>query len=253
MAIKGKSKSRGAKSVSQGPKPAYVPVKTPLLRRRGFWIGVASVLGVALVAGLAIGFVNERNDTRERERVERMASVVDAYRGQVEPVLASLGQPVAPAGFDAFPALAASIAALETGEATDETLEQVVTAAEEAAGAARDARGLLTEIPAADLLRGQDLTREFTLYVVNSQDGFARAMDLYHEAALLTAMAAEAEEGAARDELVDRARGVHDAAEAMFARAYTDYVEAQNAAGVFRPSDTFPVPTGPTGPTAATG
>jgi hypothetical protein len=228
-------------------------VKTPLLRRRGLWIGVAVVLGVAAIVGIVIGFVNERNESRERAQVERMAAAVDAYQGQVEPVLATLGQPVAPAGFDAFPALAAGIAALETGDATDETLEQVAAAAEDTATSARSARGLLQEIPAADIVRGKDLTREFTLYLVNSQDGFVRAMDLYREAALLVSMAAEAEAGTARDDLVDRARGVHDIAEATFARAYTDYVEAATAAGVFRPSETFPTLTGPTGSTGATG
>jgi hypothetical protein len=72
-------------------------------------------------------------------------------------------------------------------------------------------------------------------------------MRLYREAALLLTLAVEAEEGPIRDGLVTRARGIHDLAEATFATAYADYVEAQIAAGVFAPTNAGMPLTGPTG------
>ena len=84
MAIKGKTKSRGAKGVTRGPKPVYVPVKTPLIRRTGLWIGVGSFLAAGLIVALAIGFIEQRNDQRERDRIEDMATVVNQYRGQID-------------------------------------------------------------------------------------------------------------------------------------------------------------------------
>lgn len=235
MAIKGKSKSRGARAVARGPKPAYVPVKTPLVRRRGLWIALGTVLGSALVAALAIGFIQQRNADREREQVRRMATAVNQYRGQVDPILASLGQPLPPTGFDAFPELTAALPVLAGEQVDDATLDQVAAAADDVASSARSAVKLIEEIPTADFLRGQGFSRDFVLYVINSQGHFLRGMRLYREAALLTTMAVEARAGSERDALLDRANGVLAVAEEVFARGYADYVEAQAAAEVFDP------------------
>src|SRR5918993_2697796 len=119
MAIKGKSRSRGTRTVARGPKPAYVPVRTPLLRRRGLWISVATVAACALVVALGGGVIQQREDAQERERTDRMGTAVNQYRGQIDPVLATVGQPQPPAGFDAFPALGATLAVIwaDDGEA----------------------------------------------------------------------------------------------------------------------------------------
>ncbi|MGZ8593137.1 MAG: hypothetical protein ACXWYC_07485 [Actinomycetota bacterium] len=255
MAIKGKSRSRGAKGVSRGPKLAYVPVKVPLLRRRGVVLAVGGVLGVAAIAGIVYGVVQQRNEERARDELDRMATAVVEYRGQIDSVLLTVGQPVPPASFDAFPQLAAAIGGMEAEDVPEATLEQATAAAEATAEAASDASGLFDEIPAADLVRGKDLPRDFNLYVIDSQAGFGFAMDLYRQAGLLLSAAAETDEGPARDELVARASEVHDLAEEAFASAYIDYVEAQTRAQVFQPSEgavpTLPIQTGPTGSTAA--
>jgi len=73
MAIKGKSKRRAPRAVARGPKPTCVPVKTPFFRRRGVWIAIAGVLGVAAIVGIVYGFVNQANEDREREELDRMA------------------------------------------------------------------------------------------------------------------------------------------------------------------------------------
>jgi hypothetical protein len=250
MAIKGKSKSRGAKAVTRGPKPAYVPVRTPLLRRRGVWIGVGTVLGIAVIAAIVVGLVQQRNTTREDERLERMAEAVGEFSRAVEPVLLTVGQPAPPTGFSAFPSLGGAITDLEDEDVNQQAVDGAAEAAEAVETSAREAAGLFREIDATEFVRGRELPPEFVLYLVKANEGFAQAMDLYRQVALLTTMAADAEEGEARDELLARARAVNDAATAVFARAYQDYVETQIAAGtIAAPAapPALPILTGPTG------
>lgn len=252
MAIKGKSKSRGSRAVARGPKPTYVPVKRPLFRRRGVWIAIACVLGAAAIAGIVYGFVKQASDDRAREELDRMAAAVVEYQGQVESILATIGQPLPPASFDAFPELTEALGGVEADDVPDATLEDARTVADDVATRAEDATGLFEQIPAADLVRGKDLPRDVILYVIGSHEDFARAMDLYRNAALLLSMAIDAEPDA-RADLVGSASAIHDLAEETFARAYADYVEAQTRAQVFAPSEgvppTLPIGTGPTGST----
>ncbi len=250
MAIKGKSKSRGAKTVASGPKPAYVPVKTPLLRRRGLWIAVGTVVSVAIVAGLAYGLVQERDQSRQDQLLERMAGAVGDYQGQIEPILVPIGQVAPPSSFSAFPSLGTTIAALQA-EGVDETaVKQAAKDADDLAATAKNANDLFRQIQPTELLADQGFPADFNLYVINSQEGFDRAMTLYEQAALLTGMAVEAEEGPARDGLLARASDVYDIAGKVFARAYGDYVEAQIQANVFQATPgglSGSLLTGPTG------
>jgi hypothetical protein len=247
MAIKGKSKSRGSRTVARGPKPAYVPVRVPWWRRRGLWIAIGTVLAIVAIEALVYGFAKERTDSREQEQLEQMSAAVNDYRAEVEPILATVGNAVPPSSFDAFPALATAIGALEAEEVPEEALESVGTTAEDVSTTAGDAADLFEEIDVAALVADQGFSREFVLYLLNSKDGFTRSMRLYREAALLLTLAVEAEEGPIRDGLVTRARGIHDLAEATFATAYADYVEAQIAAGVFAPTNAGLPLTGATG------
>ena len=249
MAIKGKSKSRGAKSVAGGPKPAYVPVKTPLLRRRGLWIAVGSVLGAAVVAGLVIGFVQQRNDQREADQLERMADAAREFTGAVEPVLANLGQPMPPSSFDAFPSLTGAMQSLEAEEVEDAALEEAATTGSGVADSAENAASVLGEIDTTELLSGRELPREFVDTVISSRDGFVRAMNLYRRVGELMATIAGADE-AARAELVPELRGFFDVAEDLFAAAYADSVEAQVMGQVFQPAFGL---TGAVGVTGAAG
>jgi hypothetical protein len=247
MAIKGKSKSRGSRAVARGPKPAYVPVRVPWWRRRGLWIAIGTIVSIVAIEALVYGFAKERTDGREQEQLEQMAAAVNDYRGQVEPILTTVGNSVPPSSFDAFPELATAIGSVEAEEVADEALESAATNAEDVATTAGDAGDLFEEIDVAALVADQGFSREFVLYLLNSKDGFTRSMRLYQEAALLLTLAAEADEGPIRDGLITRARGVHDLAEATLATAYADYVEAQIAAGVFAPTNAGVPITGATG------
>jgi len=246
MAIKGKSRSKSTKAVTRGPKPAYVPVKQPFLARRGLWIGVASVLGVLVLVGLGAGFVAQRNSDREEALLEEMASSIGVYGDQLDPILAAVGKPVPPSGFEAFPALTPAVEQLEgdSAEAPADARAIVVTSSD-AVDAATSAIDALQGIDETELIRGKGFSEEFVVYVINSKGNLLRSMRLFVEAGELTKAAAQAH-GADRAILLARARGVLNVAAEVFSRGYADLVEAQTKAGVFEPSSVGapPIPTG---------
>jgi hypothetical protein len=245
MAIKGKSKSRSSKAVTRGPKPVYQPVKKPLLARRGLWLVLAGIFGTVVVIGLVAGFIAQGNAGDQDELEQRMGDAIAQYQGQLEPILASVGQPLPPLGFEAFAALSQAVADLE-----NESLEApadrraLETTADETIASAEAALEALQGIDELEIIRGQGFSEEFVLYVINSKGNLIRATHLFRETAEIVKLAADAE-GPARVALVARARGVLDVATETFARGYSDYVEAQSKARAFEPqSDGLPITTG---------
>ena len=240
MAIKGKSKSRAGRSVTPGPKPVYTPVKKPLLAKRGFWITIGAILGVALLAGLVVGWLIERDSNAEAEQLEQMRTVVNQYQGALTPILATLGQPVPPASFSGFPAFAQLLTDLEA-ETSDEPVDaqELRRTSENTLQSVRNGLKALEEIDESEMIRGKGFSEEFVLYIINSKGNIIRALNLYRQAALLVGMAAEAE-GAERAELVARARGVTDAASELLSRGYSEFVQAQAEAEQFDPATLQP-------------
>lgn len=244
MAIKGKSRSRGAKTVARGPKPVYVPVRTPLLRRRGLWISVVSVLVTAAVAGLIAGFVRQAATDREEDEIGRMTEAVSRYRDRIEPILTPLGAPQPPTGFDAFAQMPTALTTLEEGDPDEEALAAAATIAEDTAAAAAEAAAQFEAITPTDFIRGEGFPTHFALYLIDARNDFLSSLQLYRESARLVALAVETEDAEARELITVRARGVHDTADELFARAYTDYVEAQATAESFEPTFGAPGATG---------
>lgn len=248
MAIKGKSKGRSARSVTRGPKPVYTPVKKPLLAKREFWLVVAGILGVAIVAGMVVGFIAQRNASAQDDLEARMRSTMGQYQGDVESILSQIGQANPPSGYAVFTDFITAVADLQNdapgGQIDPATVEQT---AGDTVDKAKSALQAFQEIDEGALIRNKDFTREFVLYIINSKGNFVRAMQLYREAGELLTLAAEAE-GSERDELVAHAAAVTSIANEVFGRAYADYVEAQSLAGTFAPP--APVPGLPT-PTGA--
>ncbi|HJS26195.1 MAG TPA: hypothetical protein VJ913_03605 [Actinomycetota bacterium] len=236
MAIKGKSRGRTGRSVTPGPKPVYTPVKKPLLAKRGFWITLGSILGVALLVGLVVGWLIQRDADAEADLQERMQTAVSRYQGALAPILATLGQPTPPTSFSGFPEFAQALTGLEnqTGDEPVDDQELRRTAAN-TLQSVRNAQRALEEIDDAGLVRGKGFSEEFVLYVINSKGNILRALSLYRQAALLVEMAADAE-GEQRELLVARARGITDAAAELLSRGYSEFVQAQTEAGLFDPS-----------------
>ncbi len=252
MAIKGKSKSRGTKTVARGPKPVYVPVKTPWYRRRGLWLVVATLVAVAAVEGLVYGFVNQSNENKIKDDQSRLAAVTNRYRGVIQPILATVGSETPPSGFAAFPSLDSGLAGLETDTVDQNALDAASNAADSTVSTARSAIGNLGDVDAATMVGGKGFSRSYVLYVLNSEAGFVRGLKLFREAAVLLSLAVEAGEGPGRADLVAQARSVQAIADETFSTAYSDYVQAQILANVFQPSGPGTI-TPITGPTGATG
>jgi hypothetical protein len=240
MAIKGKSKGRSARSVTRGPKPVYTPVKKPLLARREFWLVVAGILGVVIVAGLVVGFIAQRNASAQDDLEARMRSTMGRYQGDVESILSQIGQANPPSGYAVFTDLTNVVTELQNGTPSAQTdpatLEQT---AGDTVDEAKSALQAFQEIDEDALIQNKDFTREFVLYIINSKGNFVRSMQLYREAGELLTLAAEAE-GSQRDELVARAAAITSVANEIFGRAYADYVEAQSLAGTFAPPAALP-------------
>ena len=250
MAIKGKSKGKSAKAVTPGPKPAYVPVKRPLLARRGLWITAAVVVGIGIVAGLWYGFAKERNQANEQELLAARAAAATAYTREVEPIIGTVGQPVSPANWTHFAELETALANLETGDGKD---AEIAATADAASGTAQTAWKALDAVDAAAIVGDKGLDLEFVIFITSSKDRLEQSLKLYEQAAELVKMAADAE-GTERTDLILRARGVLDVASALFDDGYSDYVQAQLKAETFvPPNPTAGLPSGPTGFPALTG
>ncbi len=245
MAIKGKSKSRTSKAVTRGPKPVYQPVKKPLLARRGFWLVVAGIFGTMVVVGLIAGFLAQRNASQQDALEERMRDTIARYQGEIEPILAAVGEPTQPAGFRAFAALEQAVADLESGAPEDAAGSRaMVAAADEVIDSADAALDALRAVDESSILQGRGFSEEFVLYVIDSKADLARSMILHRETAELVKLAAAAE-GDDRAALTLRARGLLDVATDTFQSGYSDYVEAQVKAGAFEPpTGGLPIPTG---------
>lgn len=247
MAIKGRNRSHARRGVTPGPKPAYVPVKKPLLQRRSVQITALVVLVLVIAGILAIAFVREREQEREDQRQQALRTAAAQYQASVDRVLAGVGQPVPPTGFQAFPTLQSAIDAIAKGAAPPEA---VAKAARDVAKVAGDSARAMDDVDVVGLVRDKGLDRDVILYMTNAKGKMTEGLRIYVQAAKLVEQAATAT-GEERAALLESAQGVLDAADAVFSDGYSDYVQVQSAAGVLTPTlppgAGAPIPTGQAG------
>lgn len=246
MAIKGKSKSRGgSKTVTRGPKPAYVPVKKPLLARRGFWWGALAVVGVLVVGGLWYGFAKEASQNRADELARAKRTAATIYQGKVDPILQTVGGSTQPGAFEVAAGFAQSLSDFVDGKGDAQQLEGAAAGAEQVL---KPAAASLDEVDASAIVRDRGFPRDLTLYFVNSQRQMTQALKLFEQAAVLAQEAAKAEGDQAKA-LAASSKAVLEVASELFADGYSDFVEVQVAGGIYQP----PMPSQPTLPTGPTG
>ncbi len=231
MAIKGRAKSRGKKPVAAGPKPAYVAVKTPLIRRRGFWIGLGAVVAVASIAGITYGIAKEQTSSRDEELAKRLRTAVTRYQSQVDPILVGVGQPSPPSGFTAMPNLTTALGDLQKGTTKPAAAADAASAAAEQAKTAYDALGA---IDVTAIIVDQGFDQGFALYMINSQKQMVAGLKLFEQTANLLTQASELQ-GDQQAQLLDSASGVLGLANSTFNDGYSDYIQAQSEAGTFQP------------------
>lgn len=231
MAIKGKSKPKGgAKPVTRGPRPQYVPVRTPLLQRRAFWYTTIAVVVIASALGIWYGIAQERESDRERELQASLRRTVTDYQKQIDPVLLTVGTEI-PGGYDTFPEFEDALNTFIDGQGTPADLHQAAEATAKAAGAAAEK---LEAIDAAGLVAGKGFDAEVALFVVNARSRMAQGLRVYEHAAKLATDAAAAG-GDQAIELAKRAKEAAALAKDIFADGYQDYIEVQVRAGTYQP------------------
>jgi len=232
MAIKGRSKPRSRKVVTPGPRPAYVPVKKPLLARRGVQIAILAVVAVGAAAGIWYGIAKERTEDRARHLQQRKRTAAVTFQGKIEAAIVGVGQPAPPSGFSAFPALTADVEGLSNGDVKPEA------AAEAAKGVRTTARGAwqaLDEIDLTEMVAGKGFDLSLVNYFFNAREKMADALKLYERVAVMVEQAANAS-GAERADVLDSAKGITDVAASLFNSGYSDYVQVQFEGGILQPS-----------------
>ncbi len=238
MAIKGKSRSRGGrtKAVTPGPRPAYVPVKRPWWRKRGFWVGVLVVLLVASAAGIWYGVAKSMTKDREQALQQRMRQAGTQYKQLVEPLVSGLGEAIPPTGFNVFPKFSTTIDQFEKKAISAKDAQD---AAKSTAVQAKLAYEKLNGIDAAAIVRDKGFQRDFVLFFINSKSKMITGLKLFEQAAQLVVQATQLE-GDARDQLMADAKSIAGIAKATFDDGYADYVEVQAAAQVLVASGPIP-------------
>jgi hypothetical protein len=243
MAIKGKAKSRSKKTVAAGPKPAYVPVKTPLMRRRGFWIALVAVVAVASIAGITYGFAKERTHSREEELAKRLRTAMTQYQSEVDPILAGVGTPSPPSSFTAMSTLTGAVSGLQKGTPTPSAVTAAAQTASDAAKQAKSAYAALGAIDVTKIIVNKGFDQGFALYMINSQKRMVSGLKLFEAGANLLSEASKVT-GDAQTQLLDSTSQILAIATTTFNDGYSDYVQAQSEAGTFQPSSIVPGSTG---------
>jgi hypothetical protein len=243
MAIKGKTKSRSKKPVAAGPKPAYVPVKIPFMRRRGLWIAVVTVVAIGSIAGITYGFAKERTRSREEEVAKRLRTAMTTYQSEVDPILAGVGTPSPPSSFTAMSTLTSAVSGLQKGAVTPSAVSAAVQTASGAAEQAKSAYTAFDKIDVTAIIVNKGFDQGFALYMIDSQKRMVAGLKLFEQAANLLLEASKLD-GDAQAQLLDSTSGILAIASATFNDGYSDYVQAQSEAGTFQPSSIVPGSTG---------
>jgi hypothetical protein len=232
MAIKGKSKPKARRSVTPGPRPVYVPVKRPLVQRRGFQIGVVAVLAVAVLGAIAYGFVHERNQNREAAQQALLKRIASAYSAEAQTAISAVGSAQA-VSFTLLPDLKTQIDGLRSGDAKPaDVATSAKTMQQQASGAADD----VAAIDPASMIRGKGVeNRVFVDDLIDASLKMENGLRMDAVAAGILQQAASASP-AERKALLEQAESARTTAETVFQSGYANWVDAQVAAGTYQPA-----------------
>jgi hypothetical protein len=225
MAIKGKGKTR-RRTVTSGPKPAYVEPPKPLWRRRWFQAAAAAVVLVGIVIAVIavlihIGNVNEEKAARARRDKER--GIVETFGSQVDgalnPVSTAFGTTRTP-----LPDLVQNIGALKAGKPIPAA---TVTLAQSAAKLSKSAASTIQSISTSELISGHaDL-----LPLIDSQDFLGQSLTVFQQAATAVVAASKAT-GEAQTALIKQAQSLLPVAQRLFSDGYQKLTNVRTKLGV---------------------
>jgi hypothetical protein len=177
MAIKGKRRPRGGRTVAAPPRPQLVVRRPPFWQRRWFWITV----GVIAVAAIAIGVVaNMRANDRKESRARQLAAVQN-FSSAIQVEFPDDRTVVPPDLIIPFPTFRQTIDDLSSGSM--KPADAAKNARDVAAAAATSADG----IRAVDTSKLIPFQYPLTRAQMNDVKGlFVQSFRLYQDAAQLT-------------------------------------------------------------------
>jgi len=231
VAIKGKSKPRARRSVTPGPRPVYVPVKRPLLQRRGFQIGLVVFVVVAAAAAIAYGLIHEHDQNRQKALAATMRAIASDYSVKVQGAIGGLGQTQAGGAFTLLPQVASDLKGLGSG-----SVKPAAAAADAKTYGkqASDGADTLHTIDPATMVSGKGVEdAAFVRDLLNGRFKMEEGLRMAAQASTLLGQAAAAGTNAERTMLLGDANQAFQVAQTVFADGYTDWINAQVTAGVY--------------------
>lgn len=243
MAIKGKGRTRGRRTVAAPPRRQIVIRKPPVWRRRGVWL----VIGLLAVAGIVAGIFAAMHARNVSTRKDREKKAITAYINQFRAHLPADRTPVPPDAIVIFSSVQDDLdnfKDLTAAQAKRKGQDVAAMATRSADGLEKVAIGrLIPDEFAAD--RAQLNEAQFLI---------AQSYRLYEPVGRLIQAAATAPaEG--KQALLDQARTLINRAGALFDRGYSKIVRLANRLGIpirtaFQPAPNAPQTPAPT-PTAS--
>ena len=219
MAIKGKrkGKARSARTVTAGPRPAYVQPKTPMLQRTGTKVALVLLIE-ALVFAVLVGFDIQSDREREQRALAEFTQLIEAgmFSG-------GAAQPL-PAGALVLPELGQTVSTLGTEEADP---EQITQSSEGWSSTATEAAERVGSVRVPE--EGLDPSQRLAL--TEARNGIQRGLLAYATLADLVGIAARAE-GKLQEEMIASVQESLVLAGTIFDTGYQKLQEERRKAGL---------------------
>lgn len=231
MTIKGKGRTK-PRQVARAPRRGPVPVKPPFFTRR--WVQVAGAFVLGISAMMLLVWVT--NGLREQSRIDRARqgeaaelaatrTVVQAWRGQVEAEVGTLGGQVADPAVP--PTLLPAASAAIDGVAGGDDVRGAAGTFSEAEAGLEEAITILDGYALVDEIRDQGFDIAQTNYLLNSRTKIVESLRVYLHAVGLAKRASEGQGGVGRI-----AAGLRDRAAALFVGGWADLQQVSQSVGI---------------------
>jgi hypothetical protein len=250
MAIKGKGKTRGGKSVAPAPRPVIVTRKPPFYRRKGVGIALLAILVVGIGAAIYVAV----HSASVKSFTTKQRDDVGKFSDKVTSAVPSQAQSVGGSTLFLFPNASTSLDALSKGttkpadsltEAND-WADQAKTAADAIAAIKTDQLIPSDLTASASELRAEGLTRKA---LADAQFLMVKGLRMYQQAFALWQIAAAPDTPAAtRVKLAAQAKALATTAGELFDRGWAEFVQVRHQVGLaslgqFSPPQASPSPT----------
>jgi hypothetical protein len=237
MAIKGKGRTRGRRTVAAPPRRQLVVRKPPIWRRRS----VLAAVGLFILAGILWAVLAAVDSRSNRARTERETAAVQRLFNRVKAEFPAEILPVPPDLVVIFPSVSQDLPLI----GTDLSLREARRKGRDVATSARSAADGVEAIPIADLIPAEFPGHRTTF--TDAQFLMGQAFRLYERIGALMQTAANVS-GEERQVIITEAQELTSHAGALFDRGYAKLHRVANRLGISTTVIPSPAPTSsPTG------